>query len=182
MSTSVSTATISVAPWRSSTQFEHLPVAGDHALEEIAAPAVEAALLVPAACGAAASRTSSASASATRPREMRIDTASVIANSRNSRPTTSPMNSSGISTAISENVSEMIVNAICCVPLSAASSGGFALLDVARDVLDDDDRVVDDEAGGDGQRHQRQVVDREARPDTSRRTCRPATAAPQRSG
>ena len=33
------------------------------------------------------------------------------------------MNSSGISTAMSENVSEMIVNAICCVPLSAASSG-----------------------------------------------------------
>ncbi len=54
---------------------------------------------------------------------MRIDTASVIANSRNRRPTTSPMNSSGINTAISENVSEMIVNAICCVPLSAASSG-----------------------------------------------------------
>ena len=55
--------------------------------------------------------------------EMRIATASVIANSRNSRPTTSPMNSSGISTAISENVSEMIVKPICCVPLSAASSG-----------------------------------------------------------
>jgi len=55
--------------------------------------------------------------------EIRIDTASVIANSRKSRPTTSPMKSSGISTAISENVSDMIVNAICCVPLSAASSG-----------------------------------------------------------
>ena len=55
--------------------------------------------------------------------EMRIDTASVIANSRKSRPTTSPMKSSGISTAISENVSEMIVKAICSVPLSAASSG-----------------------------------------------------------
>ena len=55
--------------------------------------------------------------------EIRIATASVIANSRNSRPTTSPMKRSGISTAMSEKVSEMIVNAICCVPLSAASSG-----------------------------------------------------------
>src|SRR5262249_7868074 len=34
-----------------------------------------------------------------------------------------------------------------------------AALDVAHDVLDHDDRVVDDEAGGDRQRHQRQVVD-----------------------
>ena len=51
-------------------------------------------------------------------------TASVMANSRNSRPTTSPMNSSGISTAISETVSEMMVKPICSEPFSAASSGG----------------------------------------------------------
>ena len=56
--------------------------------------------------------------------EIRIATASVIANSRNSRPTTSPMNSSGISTAISENVSEMIVKPICSRPSARASSGG----------------------------------------------------------
>ncbi len=56
--------------------------------------------------------------------EIRIDTASVMANSRNSRPTTSLMNSSGISTAISENVSEMMVKPICLAPLSAASMGG----------------------------------------------------------
>jgi hypothetical protein len=55
--------------------------------------------------------------------EIRIEMASVIANSRNSRPTTSPMNNSGISTAISEIVSEMIVNPICSAPLSAAASG-----------------------------------------------------------
>ena len=36
-----------------------------------------------------------------------MDTASVMANSRNSRPTTSVMKSSGISTAISEKVSEI---------------------------------------------------------------------------
>ena len=91
--------------------------------------------------------------------EIRIVTASVTANSRNSRPTTSPMNSSGISTAISETVSEMMVKPICSAPLSAASQRRLALLDVARDVLDHHDRVVDDEAGRDGQRHQRQVVE-----------------------
>ncbi len=55
--------------------------------------------------------------------EIRIETASVIANSRNSRPTTSVMNSSGINTAISETVSEMIVNPIWPAPFSAASIG-----------------------------------------------------------
>ncbi len=40
------------------------------------------------------------------------------------------------------------------VPSSAACSGTHTLLDVARDVLEHHDRVVDDEAGGDGQRHQ----------------------------
>jgi hypothetical protein len=34
------------------------------------------------------------------------------------------MKSSGISTAISENVSDMIVKPICSAPFSAASSGG----------------------------------------------------------
>ena len=56
--------------------------------------------------------------------EMRIVIASVTANSRNSRPTTSLMNSSGISTATSEIVSEMIVNPICVAPFSAAAIGG----------------------------------------------------------
>ena len=55
--------------------------------------------------------------------EISIATASVIANSRNNRPTTSPMNSSGINTAINEKVSEMMVKPICSDPLSAASNG-----------------------------------------------------------
>ncbi len=49
-------------------------------------------------------------------------TASVIANSWNRRPTTSPMNNSGISTAISDTVNEMMVKPICLEPLSAACS------------------------------------------------------------
>ena len=111
--------------------------------------------------------------------EIRIVTASVMANSRNSRPTTSPMNSSGISTAISETVSEMMVKPICPAPFSAASNGALAVLDVARDVLDHDDGVVDDEAGGDGQRHQDEVVQAVAQQVHHRRRCRSATAARQ---
>ncbi len=57
--------------------------------------------------------------------EIRIVTASVTANSRNSRPTMSPMNSNGISTAISETVSEMIVKPISAAPFSAASNGAI---------------------------------------------------------
>ena len=77
------------------------------------------------------------------------------------------MNSSGISTAISETVSEMMVKPICSAPFSAASQRRLALFDVAGDVLDHDDGVVDHEAGRDGQRHQRQVVEAEAAAGTS---------------
>ncbi len=56
--------------------------------------------------------------------EIRIVTDSVTANSRKSRPTMSPMKSSGISTAMSETVSDRIVKPICSEPFSAASSGG----------------------------------------------------------
>ena len=55
--------------------------------------------------------------------ESRMDTARVTANSRKSRPTTSPMNSSGISTATSEMVSEIIVKPICPAPVRAACTG-----------------------------------------------------------
>ncbi len=57
--------------------------------------------------------------------EMMIVTASVTANSRKRRPTTSPMNSSGISTAISDTVSETMVKPICPAPVSAASIGAM---------------------------------------------------------
>ena len=49
---------------------------------------------------------------------------SVTANSRNSRPMMPPMNSSGISTATSETVSDRIVKPICFEPFSAALNGG----------------------------------------------------------
>ena len=55
--------------------------------------------------------------------ETRIVTARVMANSRKRRPTTSLMNSSGMSTAMSETVSDMMVKPICSLPLSAACIG-----------------------------------------------------------
>ena len=87
---------------------------------------------------------------------------SVSANSRNMRPTSPDMNSSGMNTAISDTVSEITVKPIS---LRAAQRGfhrAFAILHMANDVLDHHDGVVDHEAGADGQRHQRQVVETEA--------------------
>jgi hypothetical protein len=55
--------------------------------------------------------------------ETRMVTARVMANSRKSRPTTSLMNSSGINTAMSDTVSDMMVKPICSLPLSAARMG-----------------------------------------------------------
>ena len=50
-------------------------------------------------------------------------TETVTANSRNNRPIMPPIKSSGINTAISEKVIEMIVKPIWPAPLSAASNG-----------------------------------------------------------
>ena len=81
-------------------------------------------------------------------------TLSVTANSRNSLPTMSPMNKSGMSTAISDTVNERMVKPICSEPFSAAFSGGVAQLDIARDVLNHHDGVIDYEASRNRERHQ----------------------------
>ena len=52
-----------------------------------------------------------------------IATEIVTANSRNTRPTMPPISSTGMNTAISENVIEMMVKPISRAPLSAASNG-----------------------------------------------------------
>ena len=93
---------------------------------------------------------------------MTIVTASVIANSWNRRPTTSPMNNSGISTAISETVNEMMVKPICSRTLQRGFERVHSVFDVSGNVLDHDDGVVDHEAGSDRQRHQRQIVQAKA--------------------
>jgi hypothetical protein len=55
--------------------------------------------------------------------EMRIAKASVTENSRSTRPTTPPMNRSGMNAAISEMLIEMTVNPIWRAPSSAAWIG-----------------------------------------------------------
>ena len=52
-----------------------------------------------------------------------IATAMVTANSRNTRPTMPPISSTGMNTAISETVIEMMVKPISRAPFSAASNG-----------------------------------------------------------
>ncbi len=91
--------------------------------------------------------------------DIRIATLTVTANSRNSRPIRPPISSSGMNTAVSDRVIETMVKPISCEPIMRGLERPLALLDVAVDVLDHDDGVVDDEADRDGQRHQRHVVD-----------------------
>ena len=54
---------------------------------------------------------------------MMTATVTTTANSRNRRPTMPPMKSSGMNTAISEKVIEMMVKPIWPAPFSAASNG-----------------------------------------------------------
>ena len=104
--------------------------------------------------------------------EMRMVIPRVMANSRNSRPTTSPMNRSGMRTAMRETVRDMMVKPICFGALEGRLERRVALLDVPGDVLDHDDGVVHDEAGGDGEGHEGEVVEAEAQEIHERRRCR----------
>ena len=91
--------------------------------------------------------------------ETRMAIERVTANSRNRRPTMPPMSRMGMNTAISEMLMEKTVKPISCAPWSAAVKGVMPVLEVAGDVFHDHDGVVHDEAGGDGEGHQREVVD-----------------------
>ncbi len=83
----------------------------------------------------------------------------VMANSRNSRPMMPPISSSGMNTATSETLMDMMVKPISPAPLRVASQRRQPVLDVPVDVLQHHDGVVDHEADRDGQRHQRQIVE-----------------------
>ena len=98
------------------------------------------------------------SVSETKP-EIRIATPIVTANSCSSRPTMPPMKRTGMNTATSDSVIETIVNPISFEPRERRRHRVLALLHVPHDVLEHDDRVVDDEADRERQRHQRQVVE-----------------------
>ena len=64
-----------------------------------------------------------------------------------------------MNTATSEILIEITVKLTSPLPSSAASLTSHALLDMSNHVLEHHDGVVDHEAGGDGKRHERQVVD-----------------------
>ena len=83
----------------------------------------------------------------------------MTANSWNSRPITPGMKKIGMNTATSELEIEMMVKPTSREPRSAAWNGGIALLDVAHDVLEHHDRVVDDQADGERDAEQRDVVE-----------------------
>ena len=92
-------------------------------------------------------------------REIRIDTDSVTVNSRKMRPTMPPANMKGMNTATSDRLMETTVKPTSCAPRNAAAGARHAGLDVPGGVFHDDDGVVHHEAGRDGERHQREIVE-----------------------
>ena len=98
--------------------------------------------------------------------ETRMAAERVTANSRNSRPMMPPISSIGMNTAISEMLMESTVKPIPRHP-AGPPHGRHPVFQVPRDVFHDDDRVVYHEAAGDGERHQRQIVERVSRTGTS---------------
>ena len=62
-------------------------------------------------------------------------------------------------TAISDSVMETMVKPISLGALERGLHRAEALFEMAHDVLDHDDGVVDHEADGDRQRHERQIVE-----------------------
>ena len=72
-------------------------------------------------------------------------------------------NATGTNTAISTSAVAMTAPSTSRIASDAASPRrSSVLLDVPLDVLDDDDRVVHDDAGGEDDAEERQRVDREA--------------------
>ncbi len=85
-----------------------------------------------------------------------------MANSRKRRPMMPPISSSGMKTAISETLMEKTVKPISFAPSSVACIGVMPCFQMAGDVLHHHDGIVHHEAAGDGQRHQRKVVEGKA--------------------
>ena len=76
-----------------------------------------------------------------------------------------------MNTAISEMLIDSTVKPTSLAPLSGRLERRHARFDVAGDVLQHDDGIVDDEAGRDRQRHQRQIVEAVAQQVHRARTC-----------
>ena len=91
------------------------------------------------------------SVSETKPDRM-MAIAIVTANSRNTRPTMPPISSTGMNTAISEKVIDTMVKPIFARALQRRLERPHAALDMADDVFQHDDGVVDHEADRQRQR------------------------------
>ena len=89
-------------------------------------------------------------------------TATVTPNWKKKRPMMPLMNAIGTNTATIANVVAITARPISSVRLRAAVTWSLPIAQVADDVLAHDDRVVDQEADAQRQRHQRQEVEREA--------------------
>ncbi len=79
-------------------------------------------------------------------------------------PVMPPMNAVGMNTAVSTSAMAISAAPTSFMVTRAASVGRQAFAQLALDVLDDDDRVVDHDADGEHQPEQRQHVDGEAEP------------------
>ena len=89
-------------------------------------------------------------------------TATVMPNWKKNRPMMPLMNATGTNTATIANVVAITARPISSVPSRAAVAWSLPMRQVAHDVLAHDDRVVDQQADAQRQRHQRHEVEREA--------------------
>ena len=91
--------------------------------------------------------------------ETRIATATVTANSRSNRPTMPLINKQRDEHGDQRQADRDDREADLAGSLERRVERRQAVLDVADDVLQHDDRIVHHEADGDRQRHQRQIVE-----------------------
>ena len=95
--------------------------------------------------------------------EITVETAIVRANWRKNWPVMPVMNAQGTNTALSTRPMAITGPETSLHRLDRRLARRQAVLDVMLDRLDDDDRVVDDDADRQHQAEQRQVVEAEAR-------------------
>ena len=94
--------------------------------------------------------------------EIIVETAIVKANCRKNCPTMPEMNAQGMNTALSTRPTAITGPETSSMALNRRRARRKPMLDVMLDRLDDDDRVVDDDADGQHQAEQREIVQAEA--------------------
>ena len=92
--------------------------------------------------------------------EINIATDKVTVNSRKISPTIPPANMNGMNTATSDRLMETTVKPTSRAPEQRRAHARHARLDMPGRVLHDHDGIVDHESRRDGERHQREIVER----------------------